>query len=103
MYAQVPRVVALAFLVVCVEPDLQPVLHFPKQQRPIMTFFPVVKSPMVPLGGDEFGQAGDEHVFDANSSGFFSSTRFGLSGLFLAAAGPQEPSSKFLEPHLVSK
>ena len=30
---------------------------------------------MMPLGGDEFGQAGDEHVFDANSSGFFSSTR----------------------------
>jgi hypothetical protein len=30
---------------------------------------------MMPIGGDEYGQPGDEHVFDANSSGFFSSTR----------------------------
>ena len=29
----------------------------------------------MPIGGDEYGQPGDEHVFDANSSGFFSSTR----------------------------
>ena len=34
MYAQVPRVVAVAFLVVLVEPDQQPVLHLTKQQRP---------------------------------------------------------------------
>ena len=33
MYAQVPWVVAVAFQVVWVEPDQQPVLHSPKQLR----------------------------------------------------------------------
>ena len=33
MYAQVPRVVAVAFQVVWVEPDQQPVLHSLKQLR----------------------------------------------------------------------
>ena len=34
MYAQVLRILAGAFLVVWVEPDQQPGLHLPKQQRP---------------------------------------------------------------------
>ena len=32
MYVQVPHVVAIAFLMVLVEPDQQPVLHLPKQK-----------------------------------------------------------------------
>ena len=35
MYAQVFCIVAVAFLVVWIEPDLQPVLHLPKQQCPM--------------------------------------------------------------------
>ena len=35
MYAQVPHVVVVAFLEVWVEPDQRPVLHLPKQQRPM--------------------------------------------------------------------